>query len=854
MVEDAVTQFELCRLWGIAGVSSLMMMIWLSAPAKILGAEEPVLSQETQAPALAEDLSQAPADEPVEITGVELTTTSTGLWLTLDTSAELSVLVTTSTIGNALIVEIPNAVLVLPEGDEFQTANPAEGVALVTVSALPDNVVRVALTGVAAPPKAEVQLGATGLVLSIAAGNQVAVDPSTDPSDAEVLEIVVTAQRREENVQDVPISITVLTADDIDDADIVNLEGFAENTPNFSVFSASGSRYFNFYSIRGLSNLNFASRDAVGFYVDDVPYDYGGFITQDFIDLERVEVLRGPQNTLYGRSSQAGVVNIITRRPTDEFEFNGTVGYGAYNGLDLRASASGPIVADQLFFRLAGSYGRRDGYFENILLGNRLDDQSGGNVRGQLLWTPSESWEILLNSSFDDYRDGGAPIVPVSSNPFQVEQDVTGFSDLTTNAQSLRIAYRDSNFQATSITSRRFSRQDIETDLDFSAIRAGRFTNIFDSTVITQEVRLQSPEEDDRFQWLVGGYYESRSFNTANDGFNFDEEAPLLFGAEVVPGSSLLRSADIDETTWAGFGQISYQPVEALTLTAGLRYESVKSSLNRFERIQTTPDGSSFPVLEFNNIQQQGDIFLPRFSVNYRFSPQLVAYGSIARGYRPGGVNFRPDNDASLTFVPERSWNYEAGLKSSWFNNRLGANLAIFHNPISDYQVVILDPFTGLPLGINNADASLTGFELELRGSPVDGFDILAGLGFVDARFTNYQNQATGEVFDDNRLPLAPNLNYNFALQYRAPFGLFARAEIVGLGTTFFDEANTLSQTPYTVINARLGYELENYGIYLFGNNIFDRQYLNFAGGVVGSALGQYGSPATYGIQFRAQF
>ncbi|MGF1575846.1 MAG: TonB-dependent receptor domain-containing protein, partial [Cyanophyceae cyanobacterium] len=175
----------------------------------------------------------------------------------------------------------------------------------------------------------------------------------------------------------------------------------------------------------------------------------------------------------------------------------------------------------------------------------------------------------------------------MTTNPFQIERDVNGFSDLTTNDQSLRIGYRHPNFQATSITSRRFSRQDIETDLDFSPADAGTVTNIYDSTVVTQEVRLQSPDETNRFQWLLGGYYESRSFNTANDGFNFGEDAALLFGDIATPGGSLLRSADIGETVWAGFGQVSYQPIEALTLTAGLRYESIDSRLNRFEQILT---------------------------------------------------------------------------------------------------------------------------------------------------------------------------------------------------------------------------------------------------------------------------
>ncbi|MEO0827582.1 MAG: TonB-dependent receptor, partial [Cyanobacteria bacterium J06642_9] len=152
------------------------------------------------------------------------------------------------------------------------------------------------------------------------------------------------------------------------------------------------------------------------------------------------------------------------------------------------------------------------------------------------------------------------------------------------------------------------------------------------------------------------------------------------------------------------------------------------------------------------------------------------------------------------------------------------------------------------------ADAEITGFELELRATPLDGLDVIAGVGFIDGRFTDFRNPSTGAVFDGNQLPFAPDWTYNLAVQYRSPIGLFARTELVGLGTTFFDEANTLKQSPYAIFNARLGYEFENYGVYLFGNNIFDLEYLTGAFGLVGSASGQYGAPATYGVQFRARF
>ncbi|MEM9541971.1 MAG: TonB-dependent receptor [Cyanobacteria bacterium P01_E01_bin.42] len=792
-------------------------------------------------------LPDVPSESPVEIVGVEVFSTDTGIDLILATSGGDIASVTFSALENALIVEIPNAVLVLPEAEGFQAIAPTENITSVKLENLAGDRVRVEIEGANVLPDAEVFADATHLILEVNVEPAIAVEDNT-------LRILVTAQRTEEDLQEVPISITVLTEDTIEDADIVNLEGIAQNTPNFSVYGAAGSRSFNYYNIRGLSNFNFISRDAVGFYIDDLPYDYGGFITQNLIDLERVEVLRGPQSTLYGRSTQAGAVNIISRRPSNEFEFKSAIAYGTFNDFDWRGSLSGPLVEDRLFYRLSGSYGSRDGYVENTFLGTDLDSQSGGNGRGQILWTPSEAWEILMNASFDDYRDGVGPSSSVNADPFSVERDVNGFSNLNTNAQSLRVAYDSPEFRFTSITSRRFSRQEVETDLDSSAIDTGRFTNTFDSTVITQELRLQSPTDADRWQWLLGAYFESRSFNTEDDGFQFGDLAALVFGNTAISGSSLLRSAEVDENIWAGFGQISYKPSQNLTLTAGLRYEAIQSKLDQFDRVLTLPDGSTTTLLSFDNIEQSGDILLPRFALEYQIDPEMMVYGSISRGYRPGGVNYRPDNEASLTFSPERSWNYEIGWKSSWLENRLSLDLALFHNPISDYQVVVLDALTSLPLEITNADAELTGFEMQLRATPVEGFDIVAGLGFVDATFTNYRDSATGEVFDGNKLPFSSDLTYNLALQYRDPIGLFVRAEWVGLGTTYFDEANTLTQPAYGIFNARLGYETDNYGIYLFGNNIFNVEYLTAAFGLVGSQTNQYGAPATFGVQFRAEF
>ena len=782
-----------------------------------------------------------------QIIGVEVQETETGIEILLETAdGQLAVPVTT-TIENALIADIPNAALNLSGENEFQATAPAPGIAQVAVVSLSDRRDSVAITGIEGPPAADIRTIGQGLVLSVTPG----VASGTTAEAIAPLRILVTAQRTEEDVQDVPISISVLTGQQVEDSNIDTFRGAADRVPNYTVFDATGSRFFDYYSIRGLSNFNFSSRDAVGFFIDDVPYDYGGFITQDLTDVERIEVLRGPQSTLYGRSSQAGAINVITRRPTNTFEFKGALSYGSFNNLQTQASVSGPAIEDQLFLRLSGSYGVRDGYYENTFLDDSIDDEWGGNIRGQVLWTPSEEWEILLNAAYDGYTSDGLILASVDSDPFEQDQDLNGIGNLDTNTQSLRVAYNGPNLRVTSITTRRYSKQDLESDLDQSILSAGSFTNKFTSTVFSQELRLQSPETAEQLKWLAGAYYESRSFNTDADGFNFGPDATALFGDFGVPGGASLRFADIDEDLFAVFGQVSYDLTDDLTVTAGLRYETITSTLDSFERIFSTPGLPDQVLVEFNDVEESGDVWLPRATIEYRFSPEVMVYGSIARGYRPGGVNFRPDNEDTLSFEAERSWNFEVGLKSSWLDNRLGLNLAVFHNPVENYQVISSDPISFLPTGIVNADVSITGFEVEARATPFEGFDITAGFGLADANFTDYPGRSD---FDGNAVPFAPEFTYNLGLQYRSPIGIFGRVELSGLGTTFYDEANTVQQDPYALVNARLGYESDHYGIYVFANNIFDTEYLTFASPFGDSALGLYGVPATVGVQFRAKF
>ncbi|MEM9007935.1 MAG: TonB-dependent receptor plug domain-containing protein [Cyanobacteria bacterium P01_F01_bin.86] len=305
----------------------------------------------------------------VQIVDIDLQVTSTGIDVFLRTADGQLSMPVTSVVENNFIADIPNAVLSLATANEFQSIEPAVGIDQVTVVNLPGNRVRITVLGADFPPTADLVTTAQELLLSVTPGEDIAHDNPdkeivapeedmtlTSEESDNGLRLIVTAQRTEEDVQDVPISITAFTAQQIEDADIDTFRGVADNTPNYTVFDGTGVRFFDFYSVRGLSNFNFASRDAVGFFIDDVPFDYGAFLTQNLTDIERIEVLRGPQNTIYGRSSQAGAINVITRRPSDTFEFNGFVGYGSFDNVESQASVSGPIVDDRLFFRLSGNY------------------------------------------------------------------------------------------------------------------------------------------------------------------------------------------------------------------------------------------------------------------------------------------------------------------------------------------------------------------------------------------------------------------------------------------------------------------------------------------------------------------
>ncbi|WP_414569843.1 TonB-dependent receptor plug domain-containing protein [Nostoc sp. CCY 9925] len=301
--------------------------------------------------------------ESIKVTSVKLKPTSDGLEIILETPNGTLQIADTFNDGDIYIADIANAVLALPEAKEFRADNPAQGITAITVTQFESNNIRVTVTGSFGSPNVKVVNTTNGLTLSLS--------PLEDD-----IELLVVAQKRPEDAQNVPLSLTVIPRQELEDSQVDSLIDIANQTPNFNFYPTSaGGTEFSYYSIRGLNNQNFlTAQDSVAFYIDDVPVDYNGFLDLALTDLERVEVLRGPQSTLYGRSSSGGVVNIISREATPEPEVKFAVGYGKYNSRELQFSLNDALVDDKLALWIAGFQKSQDGFIENLATGNTIGE------------------------------------------------------------------------------------------------------------------------------------------------------------------------------------------------------------------------------------------------------------------------------------------------------------------------------------------------------------------------------------------------------------------------------------------------------------------------------------------------
>jgi iron complex outermembrane receptor protein len=685
-------------------------------------------------------------------------------------------------------------------------------------------------------------------------------------SNSKLDEVTVSVQKTEENVQNVPASITAFSASKVSDYRIQNTRDLATLVPN--LYSSNPGDGRNVTSIRGIGTTSYDP--AIATYIDGVnQFGLDTYISSLF-DVERIEVLRGPQGTLYGRNAMGGVINIITKQPTNNTTGFAGIDVGNYGQQRYSLGIRTALIKDKLFFGAAGLYNKQNGFYTNTFNNTKFDKLHGFLGNYYLKFLATSKFAITLNVKHNENRNNGTfpltgSVDEALANPFQLNQNsTTEMVDNLFNASlSANYAGEDFNFtsQTASQSNYRYYKQPI--DGDFSPADIVSIVNNYGKDwnkvkVYTQEFKFSSPASNaSKLKWVAGlyGFYQR---NPVKQGSYFGADG-AVYGAE--PFTTAVNINDGKGAGFAAFGQVSYQITEQLTATAGLRYDyEHKRLLASGEYLIPTMDpiitqGDTLAKANFHAIS-------PKVSLAYTISDNNNVYASYSRGYRAGGITQLASDPTSKpldTYKPEYSNNFEIGTKNTFFDQRLSANIAAFYVNITDAQIPVLILPDALTTTRNAGKLVSKGIELELSARPVKGLSIDYNFGYTDATYKSLNVSKGGEIVDltGKKQIYTPESTSMFALQYSyeidktSKLNAIVRGEWLFIGNQFYDLSNQIQQKGYSVYNAKLGFSAKKFDLFFWGRNLSNKTYIDYAYDFGAAHLG---NPKTYGVSLVRRF
>jgi iron complex outermembrane recepter protein len=699
-------------------------------------------------------------------------------------------------------------------------------------------------------------------------------------------ELIVTAQKREQRLQDVPISISAFDAISLETSGIESVDDIAFRAPGLTVarFNAVQPQIF----IRGIGSTDqSASGDqSVGVFIDGVYIGRVGVSDLDFFDLERVEVLRGPQGTLYGKNVVGGAINIITQRPADEFSARFELGAGNFSRRSVRALVTGPLNQEAAG-KLTLSTVKRDGYAKSANTGKDLSDDDNITLRGQVLLTPWDNMDMLVTADFSRDRLAGnnreclgeqfiffpwfapgSPFAgsPCSPDPFVNEKSVDGYQDRDIYGVSVQLT-RDTRFgELTSITAYREGDYDILEDFSGSDADLVVRHAVDEIEQWSQELRLADMAFGGRLTWMAGLYgYWAEIDRLENNDFS-GNDVPLGLPAFGLSFNTFYFQRN-RTTSNAMFGELSFGLSDTVNLTVGARY-TYEQKLADIRTEGFDPTGTFLVAPYEVRAKKSWNSFTPKISLDWAITDDVMVYASITEGQKSGGFNgTAPSAEAAeIPFDEEQARQYEIGLKSEWFDRRLRANLTAFYIDYEDLQVFQL--VEGGRLIVDNAaDATSQGYELELLARLTDGLTAQASYAYLDATYDEFINEA-GQDFSGNRLTRSPKNSYNIGLTQRAQLGanlgLLLHAEYSYRSRIFFNPDNwpLTGDDSLGLVNARVTLEFlrQNIDLSIWGSNLTDEVYVTQAIDGRGpfnlsqNAAGVIGAPRMYGANLNWRF
>ncbi len=654
----------------------------------------------------------------------------------------------------------------------------------------------------------------------------------------EIEEIMVTAQKRSERLQDVPIQVDVLTARDIENQQIRLTSEISKVVPNFAVERTD--TYTNSVIVmRGIAQAS-GSDAPVAVIVDGIPQDDSKQLNMRLFDIEQIEVLKGPQGSIYGRNAEAGAIIIKTAAPTNEFQGFADVSYGNGDTVDATMGISGALVPDKVQFRLAGNYYTSDGVLKNSFTGAGADKVPHDfSLRGNLIFQLSDSTSLRLIGNYSDFNAAGVIFAPVFSgdaNDFvHPQSNFPNSGDGTSRNFAARLE-SDLGFATfSSITGYTKLKQLQITDLDFTPANGVGDNQPYQREIASQEFRLVSPGEM-RLRWLIAADYLHSKHDLATQVF-LDTGNPATDPYNILDA----RIEHSSRSNYGVSGQIDYDVQEDLTVTVGARYD-------RDERKETDFATSSVRQKTFQRFQ-------PRVSVSYRIDPNRQVYATYAVGFRSGSFN---GTDFPIS-KPEVLTNYETGFKTQWLDRKLTLNGDIFYSDIKDFQFSYIDFVARANVTSNIDKVDIKGAELELAATPVEDLKLYANFGLAKTKIKEF---STFPQYVGNHTPRSADwsmaLGFNYTHAITSNYQIFLRGDVQHASKRYWFHDNEDVQDPKTFANASVGLESDRWSITVWGKNLFDRKaydtYFPAQSTGLPYDVAFPNKPRTYGIQVSARY
>jgi len=661
--------------------------------------------------------------------------------------------------------------------------------------------------------------------------------------------IVVTARKREETLQNVPVAVTAVSGDIIERRGYQQIKDVAQLTPSLNTNSDSTGRVF--IAIRGIgTTLVGTVQPGVGIFIDGIYQPNTAYLNNPLVDVERVEVLRGPQGTLYGKNTLGGAINVVTRQPSNKFEVRGGGSYaGPDNAWDAYGSVSGPIIEDKVQFRIAGSHTQHDGFIRNIQLGTDANPLNMDSLNGTLRILPGSDVVLTLNGYYDWVKGGNIPYSHISGTTDYsrtVNLSATNIQSFTYKGANAKLQFPISSIDTNVTLIGAYDQRDgrvPDLDADFNAFNFARQEGTDRLKTTTTELRFDS-NWSDTISSLFGLFYSHETLGGATNGVTNFAALPVLG----LPLTQFSRTIDEREgDTYAAFGNVFWKPSPEWEAAVGLRLDHEKrtagGALGTAVALDPTAaltlaDAPVIPTTPIDDVHLKSTELLPKFTLTRHWSPDFMTYGSISKGFRGGGFN--GPTAPFRTYTGDSVWTYEIGSKYS-MGRRLSLAGAIFYNDYKNFiglnQFVLGTDQRPVTVDLNTGDVKSFGAELEFSYRPLPQWTLTGGGGWVHARIQNFSGlqEATGNPnakLGSRRLPFQPDFTGNLNSDYVIPVGsgnVTLTTGVVYKGSRVGASLNPNTASVlkgYALVNGAITYSVGGIEVGAFVNNLFNKRYM----------------------------